>query len=45
MGFLTCKIEYDIWMRDCDEYYKFIAVHIDDLLIASKDPKGIIKSS
>ena len=31
-------------MKDCINNYKFIIVCIDGLLIASKDPKDIIKS-
>ena len=43
MGFEPCKMEPDIWMRPCGEdYYEHIAVYVDDLLIASKDPKAII---
>ena len=43
MRFEPCKIEPDIWMRPCGEgHYEYIAVYVDDLLIASKDPKAII---
>ena len=43
MGFEPCKMEPDIWMRPCGEdHYEYIAVYVDDLLIASKDPKAII---
>ena len=44
MGFLPCKMEPDIWMKDCGDHYEYIAVYVDDLLIASKDPKSIAKS-
>ena len=37
-------MEPDIWMKDCDTFYKYIAVYIDDLLIASRDPKSIVKN-
>ena len=43
MGFFPCKIEPDIWMRDCRTYYEYAAVYVDDLLIASKDPESIAK--
>jgi len=43
MGFFTSKSEKDIWMRDKGDHYEHIAVHVDDLLIASKDPDSIIK--
>ena len=32
----------DIWLRDCKEHYECIAVHVDYLLIASKDPQGVV---
>jgi len=44
MGFFPCKMESDICMRDYVDYYEFIIVYVNGLLIASKDPKGIIKS-
>jgi Reverse transcriptase (RNA-dependent DNA polymerase) len=36
------KMDADIWMRTCRDHYKYIACYMDDLMIASKDPKGII---
>ena len=41
MKFFPCKMEPDIWMRDMDTHYEYIAVHVDDLLIVSKNPKEI----
>jgi len=43
MGFFVSKAEKDIWMRDKGDHYECIAVHVDDLLIASKDPDSVIK--
>jgi len=43
MGFFVSKAEKDIWMRDNGDHYECIAVHVDGLLIASKDPDSIIK--
>ena len=37
-----CKMELDMWLKDCGDHYKGIAVYIDDLLIASKNPKGVV---
>ena len=31
-------------MRDKGDHYECIAVHVDDLLIASRDPEAIIKA-
>jgi len=41
-GFTLSKAENDIWMRDCGDHYEYIAVYVDDLLIASKKPQDII---
>jgi hypothetical protein len=41
MGFEPCKAEPDIWMHRVDNFYEYIAVYVDDLCIASKDPKTI----
>ena len=43
MGSFPCKIELDIWMKDCGGYYEHIVVYVDDVLIVSKDPKSVIK--
>jgi hypothetical protein len=42
MGFVPCKMEPDVWMRDRGDHYEYIAVYVDDLAIASKDPQSII---
>ena len=42
MGFFPSKAEEDIWMRDKGDHYEYIAVYVDDLLIASKDPGSIV---
>ena len=44
MGFFLCKIELDIWIRESDNYNEYITICIDDLLITSKNPKGIINT-
>ena len=41
MGFFPCKAEADIWMRRLDDHYEYITVYVDDLTIASRDPKAI----
>jgi len=42
MGFTPSKAESDIWMRAQGDHYEYIAVYVDDLAIASKDPGKII---
>ena len=35
-------MEPDTWLKDCGDNYECIAVYVDYLLIASKDPKGLV---
>jgi Reverse transcriptase (RNA-dependent DNA polymerase) len=40
LGFFPCKVELDIWMQKKGTLlYEYVAVYIDDLAIAMKDPK------
>ena len=42
MGFEPCKMDTDTW--SClhgEDHYEHISVYVDDLLIASKDPKSV----
>jgi Reverse transcriptase (RNA-dependent DNA polymerase) len=43
LGFKQCKSEGDIWLRLNGDIYEYIAVYVDDLLIAAKDPLAITK--
>ena len=42
MKFKITKAEDDIWMRDNDGKYEYIASYIDDLCIVAKEPIKII---
>ena len=42
MGFSPSRCEPDIWMKDMGDHYDYIAVYVDDLMIASKEPEKII---
>jgi hypothetical protein len=42
LGFTPSKAEEDIWMRDMGDHYEYLAVYVDDILIASKNPQGIV---
>ena len=42
MGFFPSRAEPDIWMRDRGDHYEYIAVYVDDLLLASRSPQVII---
>jgi Reverse transcriptase (RNA-dependent DNA polymerase) len=41
--FTQLKAEEDIWMRKNDGLYEYIAVYVDDLLIAARNPNEIVK--
>ena len=43
MGFEPCRAEPDIWMRPKDGIYEYIAVYVDDLAIASRNPTEIVQ--
>jgi hypothetical protein len=38
---MKSKAESDIWMRGNNGSYEYVAVHVDDLLIAARDPERI----
>ncbi len=42
MGFTPSKAEPDIWLCCSGNKYEYIAVYVDDLAIAAKDPKQIV---
>jgi hypothetical protein len=42
LEFVPSKAETDIWMRENDRLYEYIAVYVDDLLIAASNPEEII---
>ena len=44
MGFTLSKGDPDVWMRLINDHYEYIAVYVDDLLIASNDPKDILET-
>jgi len=41
IGFTQSKAEPEIWMREKNGIYEYIAVYVDDLLIAAKNPDTI----
>ena len=42
IGFTQSKAESDIWMRENNGLYEYIAVYVDDLLIAARNPEEIV---
>ena len=43
LGFKPCKADPCIWLREMKTKYEYIAIYVDDLLIASDKPQQIIK--
>jgi Reverse transcriptase (RNA-dependent DNA polymerase) len=43
LGFTSTKAEEDIWIKDMGDHYDYIAVYVDDMMVASKNPKWIIE--
>jgi hypothetical protein len=44
LGFKKTKHDPDLWMVDKSSRYEYLATHVDDNLIWSKDPMAVIKS-
>ena len=42
MGFNPSKADADVWMKRNGNLWEYIAVYVDDLAIATKDPQAII---
>ena len=42
IGFTPSKADSDVWMRKKNDHYEYIAVYVDDLAIASRDPQALI---
>ena len=42
MGSWPCYSDFDLWIIDRGDYYEYIAVMVDDILIFSKYPHEII---
>jgi Reverse transcriptase (RNA-dependent DNA polymerase) len=43
VGFVQSKVGSHIWMRENNGLYEYIAVYVDNLLIAARDPEGITR--
>ena len=44
MGFFPCRAEPDIWMRENGESYDYVAIYVDDLAFAMKEPEDFVKT-
>ena len=43
LGFTPSKAEPQIWMREANGKYEYVATYVDDLLLAMDDPKSFIE--
>ena len=43
-GWTSCLAEPDIWIRQDQDHYEYIAVYVDDLTIAMKDPESFVNT-
>jgi len=43
MKFKPSKADMDLWMREKEGEYEYIAVYVDDLIVASRDPMSVIE--
>ena len=43
LGFKPCKAVPCVWLREMKTKYEYIAIYVDDLLIASDKPHQIMK--
>jgi hypothetical protein len=44
MGFIRSKAKADIWMKENNNLYEYIAVYVDDQLIEARNPKEIVQT-
>jgi hypothetical protein len=44
LGFTPCKAEPDIWMKQNVDVWEYVAVYVDDLAIAMRDPEWLISA-
>ena len=43
LRFQPTLADSDLWFKDCGQHYEYVAVYVDDLIIASKNPMQIIE--
>ena len=43
LDFRLCKVDPCVWLREVKDKYEYIAIYVDDLLIASEEPQKIIQ--
>ena len=43
LNFRPCKADPCVWLREMKDKYEYIAIYVDDLLIAFEEPQKIIQ--
>ena len=43
LGWTQSRVDPNLWYRDTGDHYELMGVWMDNLLIASRNPKAIIK--
>ena len=44
LEFVPCKIDENLWMKDCGTHYEYICTHVDNFIIALMDLESIMKA-
>ena len=44
LGFYPCKADPDVWLKECDSYYEYVLVYVDDLMLIGKNPQVFFDS-
>jgi hypothetical protein len=44
MGYLQCKADPDLWIKDCDTHYEYVLVYVDDLMCIVSHPEHFFQA-
>ena len=42
MGYKPTKADPDLWMKDCETHYEYLATYVDDIIAWGKNPMATI---
>jgi len=42
LGIQPTKVDVDLWMREKDNHYEYVAISVDDVLVWSKQPMSVM---
>ena len=43
LGYFPSKTDADLWVKNCETHYEYMAVYVDDLIIVSRNPMSVIE--